>query len=82
MRSMAESVICGHVEHLVADQMKTYGITRVDVDRFQYNGLRYRSLENAVAHAKRHNFRLSLEGHQRSDVPDTQLPARSLYRIA
>jgi hypothetical protein len=36
-----------------ADQMATYGITRVPVDYFHVGEFRYSNLEDAVAEAKR-----------------------------
>lgn len=36
-----------------AEDMAKYGITRVPVDYFYFGGIRYTSLEDAVAEAKR-----------------------------
>jgi hypothetical protein len=46
-------------EQTAADEMERYGITCVPVDYFHYKGSRYASLTNAIAQAKRHNFRRS-----------------------
>ncbi len=37
----------------IADQMATYGITRVPVDYFHVGKYRYSNLEDAIAEAKR-----------------------------
>jgi hypothetical protein len=47
------------IEQAAADEMDRYGITCVPVDYFHYNGSRYASLANALAQARRHNFRNS-----------------------
>jgi hypothetical protein len=36
-----------------ADQMATYGITRVPVDYFHFGEFRYSNLEDAIAEARR-----------------------------
>jgi hypothetical protein len=59
MPSVADSEIPARLDvaQTSADEMARYGITCVPVDYFHYNGSRYASLANALAQARRHNFR-------------------------
>ena len=40
-----------------ADELTKYGIARMPVDYFHYQGFRYSSLEDAIAEAKRRQTR-------------------------
>lgn len=50
---MTESALQEASVPVAEAEMARYGITRVPVDYFHYNGFRYTNLKDAVAQAKR-----------------------------